>query len=239
MFQTQLIAHRGASAYAPENTIAAFEKARVLGCHFVEFDVMLSADGEAFVIHDDALRRTTNGQGQVSLVSADYLKTLDAGLWFSKRFRQEQIPTLKTVLEWLIASGVQANIELKPSSGKIEETVTAVLTQINRIWPHDQEMPLLSSFEPEALSLCRNISPEIPIGLLMDQWQDNWLQRAKELMCYSIHVNQRSLTKARVAQIKNQGYQLFVYTVNRKRQALQLLGWGVDAIFSDYPDLLF
>lgn len=239
MFQTQLIAHRGASAYAPENTMSAFEKARALGCRFVEFDVRLSADGEAFVIHDDVLRRTTNGQGQVSLVSADELKTLDAGLWFSKRFSQEPIPTLTIVLEWLIASGVQANIELKPSPGKTEETVTAVLTQLNRIWPHDQALPLLSSFDPKALSLCRTISPEIPIGLLMDQWQDNWLQRAKNLMCYSVHVNQRNLTKARVAQIKNQGYQLFVYTVNRKRQAVQLLGWGVDAIFSDYPDLLF
>jgi glycerophosphoryl diester phosphodiesterase len=104
-----VIGHRGASAYAPENTLVAFDKALSLGCQFIEFDVMCSADGEPFIIHDDHLKRTTNGRGEVGLVDAAYLKTLDAGSWFSRDFKGERIPHLREALKWLSFSGVQAN----------------------------------------------------------------------------------------------------------------------------------
>lgn len=234
----RIIGHRGASAYAPENTIAAFDRALAMGCRYLEFDVMLSADGEPFVFHDETLKRTTNGQGEIGLVTAEYLQGLDAGGWFSKRFCGEKIPHFRDVLQWLTFSDVRANIEIKPYPGTSEQTTVAILSHINRYWPQNKPLPLISSFDLAALTLCRSLAPEMPIGLLLDEWDKDWSVKAKELHCYSVHCNKRALTAARVQQIKEQGYQLFVYTVNRRRQANKLFDWGVDAVFSDYPDLI-
>jgi glycerophosphoryl diester phosphodiesterase len=234
----KIIGHRGASAYAPENTLAAFNKALALGCRYLEFDVMVTADGEPFIFHDDNLKRTTNGQGDVGLVTAEYLRSLDAGRWFSRQYRNERIPPFDEVLKWLIHCNVQANIEIKPYPGTAEQTTIAVLSQLNRYWPEDKPLPLVSSFDLAALTLCRSLAPELPLGLLLDKWDEEWLKKAKELQCVSIHYNKRALTAARARAVKEQGYGLLVYTVNRKRQAKKLFEWGVDAIFSDYPDLL-
>lgn len=234
----RVIGHRGAAAYAPENTIASFEKAYELGCSFIEFDVMLSVDGDAFIFHDETLKRTTNGRGQFGKMSTEYLRSLDAGLWFSKKFRDEKIPSLQEAIEWLTAKDMQANIEIKPYPGQTEQTTISVLTHINRYWPQDKTLPLVSSFDLDALVLCRSLSPEIPLGLLLDKWQDSWEKLASDLHCFSVHLSKRAATAKRVADIKEKGYSIFVYTINRKRKAEKLLSWGVDAVFSDYPDLL-
>jgi glycerophosphoryl diester phosphodiesterase len=234
----QIIAHRGASGYAPENTLAAFAKAMSLGSQFIEFDVMLSADGEPFVFHDDSLKRTTKSRGEFGLVSAEYIKTLDAGRWYSKKFIGEKIPSLREVIEWLNTTAIQANIEIKPYPGQTEPTTIAVLTHINRFWSQNKKLPLVSSFDHSALGFCRQLSPEIPLGLLLDKWDDNWLQKAKDLDCLSVHLSRRMATKVRVAAVKQAGYLVYVYTINRKRKAIKLLSWGVDAVFSNYPDLL-
>jgi glycerophosphoryl diester phosphodiesterase len=234
----KIIGHRGACAYAPENTIASFNQALALGCRFIEFDVMCSSDGEPFVIHDENLKRTTNGKGEIGLVDSTYLQSLDAGSWFSRQFKNEAIPHFKDVLQWLSFANVQANIEIKPYPGTEEQTAVIVMSTIQRYWPADKALPLVSSFSWEALVLCRSIAPEMPLGLLLDTWDEQWLQKAKQLECYSIHFNRRVLTAERVKAIKAANYILCAYTVNRKRLANKLLGWGVDAVFSDYPDLL-
>lgn len=234
----KIIGHRGASAYAPENTLAAFDKAFSLGCRVIEFDVMCTADGEPFIIHDDSLKRTTNGKGEVGQVDAAYLQSLDAGSWFSRQFKGEKIPHFKDALKWLSFSGMQANIEIKPYPGTVEQTAVAVLSHIHRYWPQGKELPLVSSFEWEALLLCRSIAPEMPLGLLLHEWDKSWLQKAKQLECYSVHFNRKILTAERVKAVKEQGYIVCAYTVNRKRLANKLFSWGVDAVFSDYPDLL-
>ena len=131
----QIIGHRGASAYAPENTMASFRWAQFMGCHYIEFDVMLSADGHPFVFHDETLNRTTNGRGKFGMMSAEYIQSLDAGKWFSRQFINEKIPSLQTVLEWLLMSDVKANIEIKPYPGTTEQTTVAVLTHLNRYLP--------------------------------------------------------------------------------------------------------
>lgn len=234
----KVIGHRGASAYAPENTLASFNKALAMGCHFVEFDVMCSVDGEPFVFHDDNLKRTTNGRGETGLVKSTYLQSLDAGSWFSRQFKGEHIPHFKDVLEWLSVSKVQANIEIKPYPGTAEQTAITVLSHLNRYWPEGKELPLVSSFSWDALLLCRDIAPEMPLGLLFHVWDEQCLQKAKQLECFSMHFNRKILTADRVKAVKEQGYIVCAYTVNRRRQANKLFNWGVDAVFSDYPDLL-
>lgn len=233
-----LIAHRGASAYAPENTLQAFEKAKELGCRCVEFDVMLSGDGQAFIFHDHTLNRTTNARGSFSAAHSDFLATLDAGRWFAKRYSGERIPRFREVLHWLNDADIQANIEIKPNPGQMEQTVIAVLSELNHHWPLQKPLPLLSSFDLQALQLCRKLAPEMPLGLLIDVWQEDWQELAHDLQCVSVHLNWRALKKERVLAIKAQGYQVFAYTINRKRRAKKLFAWGVDAVFSDYPDLL-
>ena len=238
MIDGKLIAHRGACAYAPENTMAAFERARQLGARSIEFDVMLSEDGKAFVFHDHDLKRTTNGRGAFHQTKSGKLKTLDAGSWFGARFSEEKIPCFDEILHWLVQTDMAANIEIKPHSNEVETITTSVLGILHSIWPHHKTMPLISSFDVNVLRLCRSIAPEIPLGLLLHQWQRDWQKTAKELQCYSVHANQRILTDVRIKEIKQYQYKLYAYTINNQRKAKKLLAKGVDAIFSDYPDLL-
>jgi len=109
-----VIAHRGGSAYAPENTLSAFTKAAQLGMQWVEFDVMLAACGTPIVFHDDLLDRTTNATGEVGVHAYTYLQTLDAGAWFNSKFSGERIPTLAQVLQFLKDVKLCANVEIKP-----------------------------------------------------------------------------------------------------------------------------
>lgn len=233
-----IIGHRGAAAFAPENTLAAFEKARALHCQWIEFDVMLSQDGKPFIVHDETLSRTTNGQGEVGNVDSSYLQSLDAGGWFSSCYRGEKIPTLYDAIQWLNRYELQANIEIKPYKDRVLQTTMVVLDEIKKYWACDKAWPLISSFDYRALELCHLHAPELPRGLLMHRWQKNWLALARGIDCFSVHLNQHIVSSDRVRAIKNAGYGVFVYTVNSKRRALNLLNLGVDGIFSDNPGLL-
>lgn len=231
-----IICHRGASAYAPENTLCAFEKAYVMGSRWVEFDVVLSADGDAFVFHDTGLERTSNGFGEIGLMSSAYLKTLDAGAWFGDAFAGEPIPTLQTVLRWLNQRGMHANIELKPYPGKETETASEV-SRLLSLEPQCIQV-LISSFALQALAFYREKDPNMPLGVLFERWPKQGLALAHDLNACSIHLNQHRLTPQRVSTLKQQGFLVCAYTVNRRWQASRLYRMGVDAIFSNHPDLL-
>jgi len=231
-----IIAHRGASGYAPENTLAAFQKAQDLGAKWIEFDLMLAASGEVIVFHDETVDRTTNAKGPVSEFSYPDLAKLDAGSWFSPDFAGEKIPTLKEVLTFLAKSSLSANLEIKPLPGQEEETVASVLTLLNSHWPKNAGQPLLSSFSLKVLEKLRQRSSEMQLGLLLHNWDLDWKAVAKELEVVSINVSDEMLTKETTADFKNLGKSLLCYTVNDVSRAKTLFSWGVDAVFTDYPD---
>lgn len=235
---SRVIAHRGASAYAPENTLAAFEKAAALGARWVEFDVMLAACGEVIVIHDESLERTSNGRGQVGQYTYNELKTLDAGTWFDARFSGEGIPRLIDVIDCLAKFQLGANIEIKPLPGQDCETAERALSLIQSHWPSHCPAPLVSSFSLESLSLIRQAAPEIALGLLQHEWRGDWLALADDLNCQSVHLNRKIINAERVNDIKKSGRFVLSYTVNDPKQASEFFNMGVDAVFTDYPDLI-
>ncbi len=231
-----VIGHRGACAYAPENTMASFTKAKQLNIPWVEFDVMPAACGEVIVFHDETLDRTTNGKGFVKDYPYAYLRTLDAGSWFDPRFAGERIPTLKQVLPFILENKMAANIEFKALPGQEEWFVERVLDDLEPYFSVTDSRILFSSFYFPALRQLRELSPHCHIGLLLHDWEPDWPVIAKSLECVSIHVNQEILTKEKAAFIKDQWNYLLCYTVNDASRAAQLYEWGVDAVFSDTPD---
>ena len=232
-YLSKIIAHRGASALAPENTLAAFRKAAEMGARWVEFDVMLAASGEVVVIHDEMLERTTNGIGLVSECSYSYLQTLDAGSWFNAAFAGEKIPTLVQVLELLCDLDLMANVEIKPASGCEDETVQQVLKVIDENWPADKKPLLVSSFSEKVLECVRKYSSTQPLGFLMDEWQDEWQKKCDALDCISVHLNKKIVTHSRVEAIHATNRLLLSYTVDDPLLAKQFFAWNVDAVFSN------
>lgn len=237
-FKPPVIAHRGACAYAPENTMISFTKAVQLGMKWVEFDVMLAASGEAIVFHDEILDRTTNGHGEVLSQSYHQLRTLDAGKWFDPIFSGEKIPLLQQVLDFLKQNKMAANVEIKPLPGQEATTALKALSLIAPLFPQPNPSILFSSFSVESLRVLRQHSPNCLLGLLLHDWEHNWEIISEELGCVSIHVYQRIMTKEMAEKIKKMGKLLLCYTVNDPTRAKELYSWGVDAVFSDNPDLI-
>jgi len=235
MLISNIIAHRGASALAPENTLAAFRKASEIGAKWVEFDVMLAACGEAVVIHDETLDRTTNGQGRVMDYPYSWLQTLDAGSWFNPIFSREKIPTLADVLLVLNQLDLGLNIEIKPAAGYEDETVKKVLDVIQLNWPADKKPPLISSFSKIVLETVRQYSSTHLLAYLMDEWRTDWKKACDDLNCVSVDINHHILNPARVDEVKSTNRLILSYTVDDPMIARQLFDWGVDSIFSNCP----
>lgn len=235
-FIPPVIGHRGACAYAPENTIASFTKAAQLGVKWVEFDVMDSADGELIVFHDELLDRTTDGSGDVSQYPYAYLCSLDAGAWFDPRFSGERIPALRTVIDFLKNAHLSANVEIKALPGREENVVKKTLQQLTPDLLAANNSFLFSSFSMTALQLLRKYSPHCLLGLLLHEWEPDWKSIATSLNCVSINVNEEIMTEAAAHKIKAMNKLLLCYTVNDPVRAQELFSWGVDAVFSDVPD---
>ncbi|MHB1220484.1 MAG: glycerophosphodiester phosphodiesterase family protein, partial [Gammaproteobacteria bacterium] len=186
-FKQHVIAHRGASFYAPENTMAAFQKAVDLGIEWIELDVALTKDNHPIIIHDDTLNRTTNGVGDVGLYTLAQLKGLDAGSWFAPAFHQETLPTLTELTSFLEKTNTYANVELKSLPGREETLVLAVLREMSAYLNRYNSRILFSSFSVPTLMLLRGAASNVRIGLLMEEWLPDWQVIASKLHCVSIH----------------------------------------------------
>jgi len=234
----RIVAHRGGGSLAPENTLAAIDTGARLGHSMIEFDVKLAQGGEIFLLHDDTLNRTSNGWGVAGELSWDKLVQLDAGSWFSKSFNGEKLPLLSEVAARCAQHGMMANIEIKSTTGLAYETGEQVARAAQELWRDQAVPPLLSSFDVASLEAAQAAAPEIPRGILLDKWDENWQALTTRLGCVSLHINHRELNQERVQTLKQAGLHILVYTVNSPERARLLLDWGVDCICTDRIDLI-
>ena len=231
--QLMIIAHRGASAVAPESTAVAIRAAVRAGAGMIELDVQMTRDGRLVVFHDERLDRTTNGRGRLARQSYARLARLDAGSWFHPRFTGERILLVSHALR-LIPSRVRVNLELK-STPRGDALVSAVRRLVRGV--HRQGRVLISSFDATVLRLARSCG--LPIALIdgasggVDA--DRALRRAIRLGCAAWHPSDRIVTCRRVLQAHAAGLRVRVWTVDERRRARQLRRWGVDGIFTNDP----
>ncbi|HAJ89723.1 MAG TPA: glycerophosphoryl diester phosphodiesterase, partial [Rhodospirillaceae bacterium] len=145
-----IIGHRGAKAYAPENTLESIHTAADMGCKWVELDVKLTKDMVPIIMHDDDLDRTTNGHGPVAEITYADLCNLEAGSWFSESFSGIKIPPLEEAIEVILARDLGVNLEIKPCPGREKDTAEAMLDQLSQYWD-DRDRLLISSFSHVSL----------------------------------------------------------------------------------------
>jgi len=235
-----IVAHRGASGLAPENTLAAFRLAVQLGAPAIECDVHLTADGVPVVIHDPRVDRTTDGRGEVGHLTLDQLRRLDAGAWFAPQFAGERIPVLDDVLA-LCAAGagrVRLFLELKPGGGP--PLVDAALAALART----PEVPVaIISFDATQVELVARRQPDRPLGYLVSKRQLTaageaaLLDQTRRLGASCIAPQHEPITAAFVAQAHAAGLAVSVWTVDDPPRLQELAAYGVDAITTNRPDV--
>lgn len=231
-----IVAHRGASGNAPENTLAAFRLAIAQGTDMIELDLHQSKDGALVVCHDSKLYRTARVRKTIKQLTLKELKRLDVGRWFHPRFSGEAIPTLEEVLK-LTKDCVRLNIEIKQGSPfypDIEERLVESLEYFQMT-----DSVLVSSFEDHALEAIRTLNPKISIGLLAERGDVKQLiRKASGLSASSLNLYTQLVTPGLVQEVHRHKLQVYVYTVNQIRLMNYYLLMGVDGIFTNFPGRL-
>jgi glycerophosphoryl diester phosphodiesterase len=231
-----IFAHRGSSAYAPENTLAAFKLAIEQHADAIELDAKLSADGQIVVMHDKSVDRTTDGTGLIKSLSLNELKKLDAGAKFNQAFKGEAIPTLTEVFEQ-VGQRIFINVELTNYSSPLDDLPERVSNLVRKF--HLESSILLSSFNPIALIRARKILPKVAMGLLTTAGMGKFacysrLVRFSPLL--ALHPTAVDTSEKLIAAIHSRDSHVNVYTVNQPDDMRWLFLAGVDGIFTD--DLL-
>jgi glycerophosphoryl diester phosphodiesterase len=229
----RIFAHRGGGSLAPENTLAAIRLGQSLGYRAHEFDVKLSRDDVALLLHDETLERTTNGKGRAADFDFEELRGLDAGQWHSALFKGEPLPSFEDAAKVLREKKTMANVEIKPTPGFDWRTGTHVALHSQLLWQGAEALPLLSSFSFEALMAAKEAAPELPRGWLIKQFTDADWARLEELEAASLHTDHRRLALEDIKRIHDRGYRVFAYTVNDPDVAQTFLDAGVDGLFTD------
>jgi glycerophosphoryl diester phosphodiesterase len=228
-----LVAHRGGGTLAPENTLAAIRLGQSLGYRAHEFDVKLTGDGVAILMHDPTLVRTTSGKGRAVDLPYDALRTLDAGSWHSPQFRGEPIPTFEEAAKLLRSKETLAHIEIKPTPGFDAREARQVALETRRLWAGAKVSPVFSSFSFEALEAAKAVAPEIPRGWLVKEFTEADWERLAALDAVSLHTDHRTLPPERIPELHARGYRVMLYTVNDAEVAQELLAAGADGLFTD------
>ena len=220
----RVIGHRGAMAYAPENTLASFREARKRGAAWVEIDVKLTADGVPIVMHDASLKRT---MGVDRLVASTPRAELPA-----------EVPTFEQAIGCFRELGLGCNVEIKPCEGREAETARVTVETLRRCWPAALPAPLLSSFKDESLAVAQKAAPEFARALLVGELGEDWRARAEAVGAAGMNVGRRRLTAEGAVAVKRAGYVLSVWTVNDPDEARAIVGMGADCIITDAPDVI-
>jgi glycerophosphoryl diester phosphodiesterase len=230
-----MIAHRGASGHAPENTMAAFKLALEMGAKAIEFDVHQTRDGELVVLHDDDLKRVARRKARIRSLTLAELHQSEVGSWFAKDFASEKVPTLAQLFE-LAHGRAELHLEIKHGS-KVYPGIERNIVEFLRRH-HALGTTLISSFDHSALFNVRDIEPEARLGYLLGltlmpkAWREMKEMKADSLNCSGRQVNAR-----RVAAAHQLGLKVFVYTVNAQKDVDRLGKMGVDGVFTNYPEL--
>jgi glycerophosphoryl diester phosphodiesterase len=231
-----VFAHRGASAHAPENTLAAFQLALEHGADAIEFDVKLTKDGQVVAHHDNTLERTTDGKGRLRDFSLAELKKLDAGAWFSETYRGERIPTLAEIFE-TVGDRLFMNIELTNYAAPFDKLVDKVAELVERY--HMHERILYSSFLPHNLVRAGALTPGLPRGQLALPGPAGWWQRrwGNFLQLQADHPFSGDVSESSIKRSHARGRRVYTWTVNDPEEMRRLQSLGADGIITDDPKL--
>lgn len=220
----KVIGHRGAAAYAPENTLDSFREARRRGATWVETDVKLTADGVPILMHDASLKRTMGVDRLVSRTKAADLP--------------KEVPTFEAAIECFRELGLGCNVEIKPCEGREAETARVAVETLRRCWPAALPAPLLSSFKDVSLLAAHEAAPDFDRAILIDALDDDWRRRADAVGAVGVNTNGKKLTAPRAVEVLRADYLLSVYTIDDGDVAKALTGMGVHCVITDAPDLI-
>lgn len=241
----KVISHRGANKLAPQNTIPAFEKSLEIGVDGFETDVHMSSDGVPVVCHNYTIDETSNGQGKISEMTLEQLRSYDFGSYFDEKYKGTSLPTLEEFLTLCETADIEImNIELKTpldgEKGIVEKTISAVKEHglFDKL--------LISSFSPELLVECKRIDPKCKTGFLYspdrkicyEKMIFGYLDFAKEIGADYLHPHFSMVTKHYVKKLHANGIGVNPWTVDKENIALRMLRCGVDGIITDVPDMI-
>jgi len=232
----RIVAHRGASRIAPENTLAAFRLAHAQGARWLEFDVSLLGDGTPVLHHDATLDRCTDRSGPLDRLAAADLAGTDAGSWFGPQFAGEPLPRLDTALELFDSLDLSANLEMKPLDADPEPMARAVAAALGAR-PWTARRILVSSFDLGALAALRRLMPEQPVAALYEDPPADWPRRLAALGASSLHIWHECLTRDILDTARAEGVHVRVYTINEPARMLPFRGHGLTGVITDHPPL--
>ncbi|MDQ0973686.1 glycerophosphoryl diester phosphodiesterase [Neobacillus niacini] len=232
------VAHRGATGYAPENTIAAFDKGVEMKADYIEIDVQRSKDGELVIIHDNTVDRTTDGTGYVKDLTFEQIRSLDAGSWKGEQFTGERIPTFDEILDrYHGKTGILIELKSPELYPGIEEEVARKLIERNLDKPQNEKI-IIQSFNFESMKITNSLLPKVPIGVLTSNRAHTTEQALQEFSTYADYFNPSYgiVSKELVDQVHALGMKIQSWTVRSQAAADFLLEMNVDGIITDYPD---
>jgi glycerophosphoryl diester phosphodiesterase len=229
-----IIAHRGASGQAPENTLAAFERAVQLGAPFIETDLHLTRDARFVAIHDATVERTTNGRGAVHDLTLAELRELDAGKWFDREFMDEKIPTLDEILEFARKNDVVFYLELKSNAAfGMHHALVGALRHAE-----SAARTVVISFDAATLSAVNKLDPSLMLGLLVETPNPNAISTALNVGARQICPAHDVVTPGFVSQAHDRGLHVTTWTINNTEEMRAMISAGVEGIMTDFPDRL-
>ncbi|RMF56223.1 MAG: glycerophosphodiester phosphodiesterase [Calditrichaeota bacterium] len=229
LHQPLIFAHRGANSFAPENSLPAIEAALKLGCHGVEVDLRLTASGDVIVFHDRKLTRMTGCRGNVHQLSLDAIRQC-----YLEQNRNYIIPTLQEVLE-LVRDNSYLILDVKKESMRnngLEEKILNILKAFNL-----KDNIIISSFNPLVLKKFYHLAPEYRLGFIYRQRSHKFLSNGTPID--SLHVYHRVLSRKYIHSLKERGFKIFAWTVDKERHFKRMLKIGVDGIITNRPEVFF